>query len=233
MTDAGSAATLDTTDYALFRSNMIEQQIRPWDVLDPRVLDVLGGLWRHHFVAPDQQRLAYADMELPLGHGEHMLAPKVEGRLLQALAPQANETVLEIGTGSGYLTACLALLAAQVDSVDNVAEFKHRARGQLTALGLLDRVELRTGDAAHGWDHQRSQYDVIVVSGSLPKLEMAQPFEQLLAVGGRMFAVIGTAPAMHAMLITRSGEQAFNRTGLFETVLDPLRGLHAPAVFRL
>lgn len=233
MTDASSAVSLDATDYATLRFNMVEQQIRPWDVLDVRVLEVLGSLWRHHFVAPDQQRLAYADVELPLGHGEFMLAPKVEGRLLQALAPQANETVLEIGTGCGYLTACLARLAAQVDSVDVVPEFKHRARARLAELDLLGRVALRTGDAAHGWSQQRARYDIVVVSASLPTLEMAKPFERLLNPGGRLFAVVGAAPVMEAMLITRVGEHAFNRTSLFETLLKPMRGLSKPEVFRL
>jgi protein-L-isoaspartate(D-aspartate) O-methyltransferase len=233
MTDASSAATQDDTDFAMLRFNMIEQQIRPWDVLDPRVLEMLGSVWRHHFVASDQQGLAYADMELPLGHGEHMMAPKMEGRVLQALAPQAHESVLEIGTGSGFLTACLAQLAAQVDSIDIIPEFKHRARSRLAELGLLDRVVLRTGDAAQGWSHQRNRYDVIAVTGSLPTREMAAPFERLLGVGGRMFAVVGVAPVMEAMLITRSGDQAFSRTALFETSIAPLRGLSKPAVFRL
>lgn len=233
MTDANSAAPQDNTDYALLRFNMVEQQIRPWDVLDPRVTEVIGGLWRHHFVAPDQARLAYADTELPIGHGEHMMAPKVEGRLLQALDPQPNETALEIGTGSGYLTACLAQLAAQVDSVDIIPEFKHRALPRLAELGLLDRVALRTGDAAHGWSHQRSHYDVIALTGSLPTAEMAEPFERLLSPGGRLFAVIGNAPVMEAMLITRGSERTYSRTSLFETCLAPLRGLVKPAVFRL
>jgi protein-L-isoaspartate(D-aspartate) O-methyltransferase len=233
MTDASSAVPQDSTDFAMFRFNMVEQQIRPWDVLDPRVLDVLGNLWRHHFVPSDQQRLAYGDLELPLGHGEHMMAPKLEGRLLQALAPQAHETVLEIGTGSGFLTACLAHLAARIDSVDIIPDFKHSARLRLAELGLLDRVALRTGDAAHGWSHQRERYDVVAVTGSLPTLEMAAPFERLLNPGGRMFAVVGVAPVMEAMLITRSGEHAFSRISLFETSLAPLRGLSKPAVFQL
>ncbi|MEJ2632000.1 MAG: protein-L-isoaspartate O-methyltransferase [Acidihalobacter sp.] len=233
MTDASSGVPQDSTDFAMLRFNMVEQQIRPWDVLDPRVLDVLGSLWRHHFVPPDQQRLAYGDLELPLGHGEHMMAPKVEGRLLQALAPQAHETVLEIGTGSGFLAACLAHLAARIDSVDIIPDFKHSARPRLAELGLLDRVALRTGDAAHGWSHQRERYDVVAVTGSLPTLEMAAPFERLLNPGGRMFAVVGVAPVMEAMLITRSGEHAFSRISLFETSLAPLRGLSKPAVFQL
>lgn len=233
MIDASTAVAQDTTDYALLRFNMVAQQVRPWDVLDPRILGVIGDLWRHRFVAPDQRHIAYADLELPLGHGEHMMAPKMEGRLLQALAPQAHETVLEIGTGSGYLTACLARLAAHVDSVDIVPEFVQRARAPLAEEGLLERVALATGDAAHGWTQARSDYDVIVVTGSLPTLEMAAPFERQLAVGGRLFAVVGEAPVMEAMLITRSSEDVYARTALFETCLTPLRGLARPAVFRL
>lgn len=233
MTDASSAVPQDVTDFELLRFNMIEQQIRPWDVLDPRVLEVLGSLWRHRFVTPDMQRLAYADLELPLGHGEHMMAPKVEGRLLQALIPQAHETVLEIGTGSGYLTACLAQLAAQVDSVDIIPEFKHKAQSRLGELGLLDRVNLLTGDAAHGWTQQRERYDVVVITGSLPTLEMNQAFEQVLNTGGRLFAVVGVDPVMEAMRVTRTGTQDFSRVSLFETSLAPLRGLSRPAVFRL
>lgn len=233
MTDASSAAVQDTTDYELLRFNMVEQQIRPWDVLDVRVLEVLSSLWRHHFVDPDQLRLAYADLELPLGYGESMMAPKVEGRLLQALAPREGETVLEVGTGSGYLTACLASLAGRVDSVDIIPEFKQRASARLAALDLIDRVELRTGDAAHGWTQQRNGYDVVVLTGSLPTQEMAAPFERLLNVGGRLFAVVGVEPVMQAMLVTRDDGQAFSRSSLFETVLTPLRGLSKPAEFRL
>lgn len=233
MTHAASQRVSEDADFAALRFNMIEQQIRPWDVLDDRILETLGTLWRHHFVLPGQEKLAYADIELPLGHGEYMLAPKVEGRLLQAVSPQAHEQVLEIGTGSGYLTACLAKLSAHVDSVDIEPEFRQRALLNLTREGLNDITTLFTADAAHGWRGQRETYDVVVIGGSLPMLDMLEPFERLLNIGGRLFAVIGTEPVMEAMLVRRDEENAYSRTGLFETDLKPLRGLSAPKVFRL
>ena len=203
------------------RFNMIEQQIRPWEVLDTRVLDVLAAVPRERFVPERYRHQAFADLEIPLGHGEHMMAPKIEGRMLQALDVQPTDVALEVGTGSGYVTACLAKLAAQVYSVDIVEAFKLGAQKILAELDIKN-VTLRTGDAAHGWT-QLPRYDVIAVTGSLP--EYHDGFEKSLAIGGRLFVVVGEAPAMQAMLVRRVGEHEFSRTTLFETDLKALRGL--------
>lgn len=232
MTIALSAAeAMDTVDYAQLRFIMVEQQIRPWDVLDQRVLEVVGRLPREQFVGDAYAGLAYADLDVPLGHGEFMLQPKIVARALQALAPRDNEVALEIGTGSGYLTACLACLAAQVDSVDIEPDFKHAAQARLRALEL-NNATLRVGDAAQGWG-LRDRYDAIVVTGSLPEAAQLAPFEQRLAVGGRLFAIVGEAPVMRAMLITRMDETSCTRHTLFETGVKPLRGLSKQQVFIL
>ena len=204
------------------RFNMIEQQIRTWEVLDQRVLDVIAKTPREDFVPPRYRTLAFADITIPLGNGQVMLAPKVEGRLLQALAVQPSDVVLEIGTGSGYLAACLARLGAHVHSVDIFPEFKYAAQRALAAHGIRNTT-LRTGDAARGWDPQ-NRYDVIAVTGSLPVLP--QNFQQSLAIGGRLFVIVGAEPVMEAVLITRLGEHEWTRASLFETVIPPL--INAP-----
>jgi protein-L-isoaspartate(D-aspartate) O-methyltransferase len=211
------------------RYNMIEQQIRPWDVLDPKVLEVLSRTPREHFVPQAYAHLAFADLEIPLGHGQAMMAPKVEGRLLQALEIQPNDVVLEVGTGSGYLTACLAALAGQVYSVEIVDQFKHEAQRKLAGHGV-ENVTLRSGDAAHGWT-QLPRYDVIAVTGSLP--EYHDGFERSLAVGGRLFVVVGEPPVMEAWLVRRLGERELARDKLFETELAPLTGLQKTPEFVL
>jgi protein-L-isoaspartate(D-aspartate) O-methyltransferase len=203
------------------RFNMIEQQIRPWDVLDQKVLDVIEQTPRELFVPETHQGLAYADLEIPLGHGESMMAPKVEGRLLQALEISPSDVCLEVGTGSGYLTSCMAKLGAQVDSVDIHDHFKYAALKRLEQAGVLNAA-LRRGDAADGWTAQRQRYDVIAVTGSLPRYRDC--FEQQLNVGGRLFVVVGTAPAMEAWRVSRLGEKEFIRERLFETCLKPLVG---------
>lgn len=208
------------------RFNMIEQQIRTWDVLDQRVLDVIAKTPREDFVPPQYRALAFADINIPLGHGQVMLTPKVEGRLLQALAIQPGDVVLEIGTGSGYLAACLARLGAHVHSVDIFPEFKYAAQRALTAHDIRN-VTLHTGDAARGWDSQ-NRYDVIAITGSLPV--MVESFQSSLTVGGRLFAVVGTEPVMESVLITRAGEREWARDSLFETVIPPL--LNAPQTQR-
>ena len=200
------------------RFNMIEQQIRPWEVLDPRVLEVLAVVPREDFVAEAQRELAFADLELPLGHGETMLAPKMAGRILQAVGVRAGDKVLEVGTGSGFLTACLAKFGARVVSVEREEEFTATAKARLEAHGLGD-VALETGDATLGWP-AAAPYDVIVLTGSLP--ELPQPLLDQLKIGGRLFAVVGRGPVMEALLVTRVGEQGYSRRSLFDTVLPPL-----------
>jgi protein-L-isoaspartate(D-aspartate) O-methyltransferase len=216
-------------DIELARSKMLGQQVRAWEVLDPHVLDVLGGLPRERFVPEAYRNLAFADTQIPLGHGEAMLAPKVEGRLLQALAVQPEDQVLEIGTGSGFLTACLARLGRQVHSVDIQSEFTRRAGQALAELGVAN-VELETRDSATlDWCERR--FDCIAVTGSLPELPAS--FQERLAVGGRLFVVVGTGPVMEARLLTRVDERAWSVQHLFETELAALRNAHRTPRFVL
>ena len=213
-------------NFELARHNMIEQQIRPWDVLDQQVLDTLAQLPREDFVPARYRNLAFGDIAIPLGQGEFMLKPNVEARILQALALQPADQVLEIGTGSGYLTAGLARLASAVVSVDIVPDFVETARRQLKAHGF-GNVALYAGDASRGWGERR--YDAIAVTGSVPTV--AEVWRQSLNLGGRLFIVAGQSPAMEALLITRIGEQEWVQESLFETELPPLRNAAAPKVF--
>ena len=205
-------------NFELARHNMIEQQIRPWDVLDQRVLDTLAHVPREDFVPQRYRKLAFGDVAIPLGHGEVMLKPNVEGRILQALATRPTDQVLEVGTGGGYLTACLAWLAASVVSVDILPEFTEAARQKLKAHGL-NNVALHAGDASQGWGERR--YNVIAVTGSVT--EVAEVWRQSLSLGGRLFIVVGQPPVMEALLITRVGEREWVRESLFDTELSPLR----------
>ena len=208
------------------RHNMIEQQIRPWEVLDQRVLEVLAQVHREDFVPPQFRNLAFSDLSVPLGRGEVMMAPKVEARMLQALEVRADDTVLEVGTGSGYVTALLATLGRHVYSVEIAPEFKMDAARRLAAHGL-DNVTLEVGDGATGWD-RHGPYDVIAITGSLPTLP--RNFEESLSIGGRLFAILGDSPVMSATLVTRVGEDEWAHETLFETDLPPL--LNAPRVQR-
>jgi protein-L-isoaspartate(D-aspartate) O-methyltransferase len=200
------------------RFNMIEQQIRPWQVLDPAVLDMLGEVKREDFVPEALRALAFADLELPIGNGQNMLQPKIEARLLQELAIRNTDIVLEVGTGSGYMTALLAAQAEYVFSVEIDPVLAENARRRLQKAGVVN-VTVETGDAAGGWSAP-SPYDVIVISGSLP--ELPDIFLQQLKVGGRLVAFIGRAPVMEARLIVRTDEQAYKTRNLFETVVAPL-----------
>jgi protein-L-isoaspartate(D-aspartate) O-methyltransferase len=211
------------------RFNMIEQQIRPWEVLDQRVLDLLSTVPREDFVPEAYRKLAFIDMNIPLGEGQVMMSPKVEARILQALNVQDDETVLEVGTGSGYVTALLANLAQQVFSVDINPEMTRQA-GQKLAAHDITNVTLETGDAARGWD-AHAPYDVIVVTGSLPLLPDA--FKQALKVDGRLLAIIGDSPIMGVLLITRVGETEWAQETLFETDLPALINAPQPERFRL
>ena len=209
------------------RFNMVEQQIRPWEVLDQRVLDLLLRIRREEYVPARYRALAFADMEIPLGHGETMLAPKIEARMLQELALAPGDRILEVGTGSGYMTALLASLGSHVCSVDIVPEFTQTASAKLTAHGVTN-LTLETGDAARGWD-RHAPYDAIMVTGSMPVLPDA--FLKSLRPGGRLIAVVGEPPVMEAQLITCATAGAYSTTGLFETCIAPLRNAVQPERF--
>jgi len=209
------------------RFNMVEQQIRPWEVLDQRVLDLLLRVRREEYVPPQYRGLAFADMEIPLGHGEKMLVPKMEARMVQELALAPGDRILEVGTGSGYMTALLASLGGHVYSVDIISEFTQSAGARLAGNGFTN-VTLETGDAARGWD-RHAPYDAIVVTGSLPVLPDA--FAKSLQPGGRLIVVVGEPPVMEAQLITCVAAGACNTTGLFETCIAPLRNAPQPERF--
>ncbi len=215
-------------DYALARMNMVEQQVRPWDVLDMRVLDVMETLPREQFMPEPYQALAYADSEIPLGHDEYTLLPVVIGRLLQAVAPQPTDTVLEIGTGSGYVTACLARLAAQVDSVERIDELRLAARNRLTALGI-ENANPRTATVTPDWAPPRPRYDVVVLTGGM--VEYDDFLESYLTLGGRLFVIAGDGPIMQGRLITRTTEDDTRDEILFETRVKPLVGFEAQPAF--
>jgi protein-L-isoaspartate(D-aspartate) O-methyltransferase len=200
------------------RFNMIEQQIRPWDVLDGAVLALLAKLPREDFVPKQYLGLAFADLEIPLGDGQLMLSPKMEGRILQSLEIKKTDKVLEIGTGSGYLTALLALQAKHVDSVELNAKISKQAAKNIAAQGI-ENVNLLVADGVHGLA-ANAPYDVIVFTGSTPLLNTQ--VERQLAVGGRMFVVVGDAPAMEATLITRISADNFKMDVLFETCLPAI-----------
>jgi protein-L-isoaspartate(D-aspartate) O-methyltransferase len=209
------------------RFNMVEQQIRPWEVLDQRVLDLLFEVRREEFVPEQHRALAFADMEIPLGHGEVMLAPKLEARMLQELHVMPGDRILEIGTGSGYMTALLARLGNHVFSVEIVPELKAFAERNLARENILN-VTLELGDGARGWS-RHAPYDVVILTGSTPLLP-----EALLASlnpGGRLLAVVGDPPVMTAQLVTCVGEGTYNSVGVFETCIAPLKNALQPERF--
>ncbi|MHA4868176.1 protein-L-isoaspartate O-methyltransferase family protein [Duganella sp. PWIR1] len=210
------------------RFNMIEQQIRPWDVLDAEVLELLHVVKRENFVPAAHKALAFADIEIPLPGGESMLAPKIEARLLQDLGLKKHEAVLQIGAGSGYLAALLSHKARQVTAVELSPELKAMAEKNLADNGITN-VTVELGDGAQGWS-SGAPYDVIVVSGSLPVLPEAML--QQLKVGGRLAVIIGQAPAMKAQLITRTGEAGYDTRTLFETNVKALASAVAPSQFK-
>lgn len=205
-----------TIDYARARELMVEQQVRPWDVLDMSVLDVIGRLPRELFVPDAHRALAYADLELPLGHGAKMMKPVLEGRMLQALKLQPGDSVLEVGTGSGYAAACYGALAREVLSVELVPELAAAARARLDATGLGTNVRVETADALQ-FEPGR-QFDVVCVTGAVAKVP--ERFMQWLRPGGRLFAVRGVAPVMEAVLLVNDAPAE----SLFETELDYLQG---------
>jgi protein-L-isoaspartate(D-aspartate) O-methyltransferase len=214
----------DTLEQARF--NMIVQQIRPWEVVDDRVLKALKYVPREQFVPEQYRELAFADIEVPLAHDQCMMEPKVEARMLQALGVKKGDRVLEIGTGTGFITACLATLGGQVTSIDIYPDFTEQAGERLAKLGM--RAELITGDALKELP-QPGSWDVVAVTGSLAQLDPR--FKELLADGGRLFVVTGETPAMEATLITRMGADSFREEVLFETVLSRLTNAPEPDGF--
>jgi protein-L-isoaspartate(D-aspartate) O-methyltransferase len=209
------------------RYNMIESQIRTWEVLDQRVLDALSAVKREEFVPERYRPLAFVDMEIPLGHGEVMLAPKLEARMLQELTLKESDRVLEVGTGSGYMTALLASLAGHVYSVELHPDFSAAAAGKLAAHGIVNAT-LEVGDAAQGWS-RHAPYDAILLTGSVPVLPPR--LRAQLRPGGRLLAAVGDPPVMTARLITCVTDGAWNDTGLFETCIAPLRNVPQPERF--
>lgn len=212
------------------RHNMIVQQIRTWNVVDPVILDVLLAVKREAFVPAAYKGLAFVDTQIPLPGGEHMFAPKMEARILQELALKETEDVLEIGAGSGYMAALLAHQARHVTTVDIDPTLKAMAEKNLSDYGVRN-VDVVLGNGAQGWLNigTEAPYDAIVISGSLPVLPDA--FLQQIKVGGRIFAIIGDAPIMSAQIITRMSDVAYNTKKIFETEVKPLREAQTPSRF--
>lgn len=210
-------------DFSLARRNMTENQVRTYEVLSQRVLEVLEDLPREDFVPPRYRKLAYSDIAMPIGHDQVMLSPKIEGRILQAVYPQPHESVLEIGTGSGYFAACLARMACSVTSIDLFDDFREDAQQRLRALNL-NNVELITENAARG-PAQDTRYDVVVVEAALPRLN--DTFHRYVREGGRLFLIVGGGPMKEGWLFTRLDGEIWNSESLFDTdlpyLIDPNR----------
>jgi protein-L-isoaspartate(D-aspartate) O-methyltransferase len=210
------------------RFNMIEQQIRPWEVLDQDVLNLLSIVKRENFVPAAYRNIAFADLEIPLPGGERMLSPKVEARVLQELAVTKHETVLEIGAGSGYMAALLAARGRSVTTVEISPELAAFAEQNLAA-NAVSNAHVVTGDGAIGWE-VGAPYDVICVSGGLPV--MPQELLEQLKIGGRIAAFVGDAPVMKAQIITRVDEKQFRVSDIFETLVVPLKNAVQPPRFK-
>jgi len=209
------------------RFNMIEQQIRPCEVLEGRILELLKHVRRENFVSAAMRELAFMDMEIPLGYGEAMWQPKLEARTLQELHLGRSDKVLEVGTGSGYLTALISMLAGHVTTVEIVPELSAMAKQHLQAYHR-DNITLEIGDAALGWGGGAS-YDVIVLTGSTPVLPAM--FQNSLNVGGRLFAIVGDAPVMEARLITRVARDSYETVNIMEACVKPLQNALQPKRF--
>lgn len=210
------------------RFNMIEQQVRPWDVLDARVLAVLSDVRREEFVDAEHRQLAFADLELPLAHGEFMMKPVIEGRVLQAIEVRAGDSVLEIGTGSGFLTACLARLGSDVLSIEQHADLAATARERLQRGGI-GNAKVEVAEAVREFQPGR-EFDVVVLTGAVHALP--ERFKGWLKPGGRLFAVIGESPVQQAIVFTRDGT-TLRETSLFETDLAYLTNAAPPKRFSL
>jgi protein-L-isoaspartate(D-aspartate) O-methyltransferase len=209
------------------RYNMIEQQIRPAEVLDQKVLDAIASIPRENFVPPQYRNLAFADIMIPLGHGQVMLTPILEGRMLQALAVRTTDVVLEVGTGSGYTTALLAKLGRRVTSVEINADLLRGAQQNLNVHNF-NNITLEIGDASRDWE-SGAPYDVIAITGSLPLIPDA--YKNRLKVGGRMFAIVGDAPVMECLLVTRLGDNEWTQEALLETDVPTLVNAPQPQRF--
>jgi protein-L-isoaspartate(D-aspartate) O-methyltransferase len=210
------------------RFNMVEQQIRPWEVLDSRVLALLERIHREDFVPVRYRKLAFADLAIPLDCGQVMMRPKIEARMLQALELAEDETVLEIGTGSGFITACLAALSKRVVSVELFPEL-HREAALKLKDKAIDNVELFVGDAMRGWQPEQA-HDVVVVTGSVP--QVTEAFRGWVNPGGRLFVVTGESPAMEARLMRRLDATEWSEESLFETDLPRLVNAEQPPEFQ-
>ncbi len=213
----------------LARQNMVENQVRPWEVLDPRVLEMLSSVRREDFVPAQHRNLAFADLALPLGHGEVMLKPTIEGRILQALLLTPTDRVLEIGTGSGFLTACMATLAESVVSVERHPELADSARGNLVAARIRN-VHVQTADAITDFS-SALLFDAVVVGGAVYALP--ERFRSWVKPGGRLFAIVGESPAMQAIVHTRIDETHWLQESLFETDVPYLKNAEPPRRFTL
>lgn len=221
---------MQETNVELARFNMIEQQIRPWNVPDDRTLGQMAAIPREQFVPEAFRGLAFSDTELPIGEGQHMLPPRIEAHILQALNIQPEERVLEVGTGSGYLTACMASLGAQVISTDIHGAFRIPAIKRLKALDITN-VLCMTTDALAG-SVSGGPFDAIAVTGSIPTMEQADVLIAQLSEGGRILVVVGQAPVMQMMLITRCGGR-FEQKIIMQTEIAPLEGVTYPDSFTL
>lgn len=210
----------------LAREQMVGQQVNTWDVFDDRVLSVMREIPRERFTPAAWQGVAFADSSIPIGHGQSMLAPKIHGRILQALDLQPADVALEVGTGTGYLSACMGRLSGRVRSLEIVPELADDARANLLAAAI-NNVAVETADAMQL--AEQATYDAIAVTGSLPLYD--ERFQRALKIGGRLFVVVGQAPVMEAWKITRLGEREWQREGLFETVIQPLRNATRPPAF--
>lgn len=211
---------------AQVREQMVDQQVRAWDVLDERVLEVMRQVPRELFVPAGQRYRAYADAEVPLSHGQHMLRPSVAGRLLQGLLPQPHEQVLEIGAGTGFITSCLRAMSAGVSSLEIHPDLADSARGNLAALGVRG-VEVLDANAL--LFETGTRFDAVAVTASLPLYD--ERFARMLKIGGRLFIVVGEAPVMQAQLVRRTAEDSWSMQSLFETVIDPLVNAVRPPEF--
>jgi protein-L-isoaspartate(D-aspartate) O-methyltransferase len=212
------------------RLQMVDQQVRTWDVLDGTVLEVLRQVHRDDFVPYSFRNVAFADSSVPLGHDQCMLAPKIDGKILQALAVTPSDEVLDVGTGSGFLAACLGRLGARVRSIEIFPDLAERATANLNTAAA-NNVIVEVGDAFKLADVDR--YDAIVLSGSLPTMQPPadDAFARALKVGGRLFAVVGRGPVMQAVKITRTAQNDWQREELFETVIPPLVNAKRPSSF--